>query len=38
MNERGAGAVDIGGDVGGVEVVRVKLGERIYVGLGRRDV
>jgi len=26
------------GAVGGAEVVRVKFGQRIYIGVGRRDV
>ena len=33
-----AGAVDIGDAVGGAEVVRVKFGEIIYIGVGRRGV
>ena len=33
-----AGAGDIGDAVGGVVVVRVKFGQRIYIEVGRRDV
>jgi hypothetical protein len=33
-----AGAVDIGVDAGGAEVVRVKFGQIIYIGVGRRDM
>jgi len=29
-----ADAVDIGGDAGGAEVVRVKFGQIIYIGVG----